>query len=218
MKKKKQEILNKAASRKPAPTGETPSGWPFELADVFRHLSTLSVDLDQYEVEVESTHPLAGLPYGSLSQTLSRTLDIDEYPGIKRAVTALVREVKKVLRGGDPEYKPNRCDRCVHSDCCSFGRIFLTREEAWRILDFLGRPRSALPRYFEEEKDLTGSYDLVFRHRDGHCVFLRKKNGLMRCSVYPVRPRVCREFDAAVCDDWTEMLPARKGGKPVRNE
>jgi len=200
------------------PREDTPRGWPHDLADVFRHLSTISVDLDQYEVEVDSTHPLEGLPFGSLSRTLSRTLDIDDHPGLKRAVDALVREVKKVLRQGDPEYKPNRCDRCVNSDCCSFGRIFLTREEAGRILEYLGKPASALSRYFEEEKDLTGSYDLIFRHTGGHCVFLKRRNGLMRCSIYPVRPRVCREFDAAVCDDWTEMLPARKGGKPIRKE
>ncbi len=211
---------NAPQKRTDAPEGgeKRASAWPYAITEVFRHLSTLSVDLDQYEVEVESTHPLEGLPYGSLSRSLSRTLDIDEHPGIRRAVEALVREVKKVLFQGDPEYKPTRCDRCVHSDCCSFGRIFLTRQEAKRILDFLGKPASALSRYFEEEKDLTGSYDLIFRHAGGHCVFLKKKDGVMRCSIYPVRPRVCREFDAASCDEWSEMLPARKGGKPIKNE
>ncbi len=194
------------------------AGWPHDLGDLFRHLSTISVDLDQYEVEVESTHPMEGLPFGSLTRTLSRTLDIDEHPGLRRAVESLVREVKKVFAKGDPDYKPDRCDRCIQADCCSFGRIFLTRAEARRILDFLGKPASSMGRYFEEEKDLTGTYDLVFRHTAGHCVFLKKKNGLMRCTIYPVRPRVCREFDAAVCDEWSEMLPSRKGGKIVRNE
>jgi len=180
--------------------------WPQDIDEVIRHLGSVEIDLDGYEVEVESCRPTEGLPYGEFAASLSRTLDLDDHPRLREAVDRLVAEVAAIFREGDPEYRPDRCDRCVNSDCCHMGRIFLSREEALAILAHLGEKEETFSRYFEREKDIAGAYDYIFRHRDGHCPFLIAQGDRMRCSVYSVRPRVCREFDAASCDECEEEL------------
>ncbi len=179
--------------------------WAADREEIWRHLSSIDIDLDNYELEVESIHPLKGLEYGEFSSSISRKIDLNEFPEIKNAVEKLVRSIKKVFLEPDPEYKPSRCDRCVKSDCCEFERIFLTREEAKKILDHIGEPWSGWRKFFVREKDLAEYYDFVFKRENGRCIFLKKRKDMMRCSIYPVRPRICREFDASTCDVWTRM-------------
>ena len=58
--------------------------------------------------------------------------------------------------------------------------------------------------------DWSGDYRYQLRsdedERGEKCVFLRPDGkGRMRCSVYRRRPQICRDFDMAVCTDFTPI-------------
>lgn len=188
-------------------SGTNGAPWPDGLAEVLRHLSSLEIDLDRYELQVRSILPSKGLPLGDYTANLNRTIELDKHPALRRAVAALVAEVRGIMARRDPRFQPDRCDRCVRSDCCEFERIFLEEQEAAAILAHLGRPASDFSLFFKRERDLAGHYKLMLRHRAGHCTFLRKRGPRMRCSIYEARPRICREFDASTCECCTETLP-----------
>jgi Fe-S-cluster containining protein len=181
-----------------------------DLDRVFRHLSRLDIDLDDLEMEVESTFPDESDPVGVRSTTVSRTLALADYPDLDSAMKKVVDVVRSILAKPYREYDARRCDRCVKSDCCSFERILVTEEEVARIVDFLGEPRSAIDRYAAFEPDLGGYFTHRLKHRNGHCVFLKSNGVQMRCSVYEARPEVCREYDAGTCTEWTKMLPVTR--------
>lgn len=181
------------------------------LEAFFRHLGNLSIDLDEEEIEVQSTFPDDAEGFASGNLEMTRTLDLEEHPELRAAVKQLVALCQEAVLRKDPQYDPNRCDRCVKSDCCWIDRIHLTDEERVAILDHLGLDdtRANTACYFTEDDDLAGFYRHMMRHEDGHCVFLKKVGGVMRCSVYEVRPKVCRDYDAGYCTDYTKLLPRR---------
>ncbi len=183
-----------------------------ELELLFRHLDEIEIRLDDEELEVTSTYPDRGNEFGSGNLSMSRTFDLEEHEGLRDLVRKLVGAIQDALAEGDEDYDPDRCDRCVKSDCCGFDRIHLNEEERRRILDFLGKEDTEREnrRYFLPDDDLSGYYVTVFKQVDGHCVFLKPVEGQMRCSIYPVRPQVCRDFDAAYCTEWSKLLPRRK--------
>jgi Fe-S-cluster containining protein len=180
---------------------------PDLLDAVLRHLSRIDINLDELEVEAEAALPRTSDRLGERAQKVTRTLRLADHAALESAVRAVVRAVHDIFRTPDAGHDAHRCDRCVKSDCCSFEFILVTRDEAARILGFLGEPADALPRHFVEARDVGEYFDLHIRHERGHCRFLKKVGKQMRCSIYPVRPQVCREFDAGACTMWSEMLP-----------
>lgn len=187
----------------------------------FRHLENLEIDLSDNELTVESYPPTEAYEHMEFEQTLSRVFDLedDDHPALRRAVEDLVAAVQEAMVEPHPDYMPDRCDRCWHADCCHIGRIHLSEEERRRILDYLGEPdnEESYARYFEADKDLAGYYKTMFRHvrpdepkddEDTQCVFLRKReSGHMGCSIYEVRPKVCRDYGAAYCDEFSVLKP-----------
>lgn len=183
-----------------------------ELEKFLRHLGTLTIDLDDEEIELEATLPDESFAFGSGNYGLSRTIDLADHDELRAAVKNLVKVAQKALFERDEEYDPDRCDRCVKADCCHIDRIHLTEDERLRILEHLGEPDTAVAsaKYFEVDDDLAGYYRHVMRHVDGHCSFLKPgPQGIMRCTIYEVRPRVCAEYDAGYCTEATELLPQR---------
>ena len=170
---------------------------------------------------MESYPPTEPYEHMEFEQTLSRVFDLedDECVPIKRAVEDLVAAIQDAMIEPNPDYMPNRCDSCVRSDCCHMGRIHLSEAERKRILDHLGEPdnQEAYDRYFEEDIDIAGYYKTMFRHvrpddpkddEDTQCVFLKEMSGgHMGCSIYEVRPKVCRDYAAAYCDEFSILDP-----------
>lgn len=182
------------------------------LEEFLRHLESIDIDLSESELTLESCLPSESQALASVEQNLTRTFDLDEErnENLRDAVDNLVAACQKAMVLPDVDYEPKRCDRCVKSDCCSIERIHLSEEERLRILDFIGEPDTPenYDKYFEEDDDVGGFFKSMLRHEKGSCNFLKlMDNGMMGCSVYPARPKVCRDFDAAYCDEYTELLP-----------
>ncbi len=191
----------------------------------FRHLENLEIDLSDNELTVESYPPTQAYEHMEFEQTLSRVFDLEDEDCVplKRAVEDLVAAIQDAMMEVPTDYMPNRCDRCYHADCCHMGRIHLSEEERIRIIEHLGEPdnEETYDRYFEADDDIAGFYKTMFKHvkpdepkdeDDTQCVFLRKMfNGHMGCSIYEVRPKVCRDYGAAYCDEFSVLTPEADG-------
>lgn len=184
------------------------------IEDFFRHLGRLTIDLDDEEIEVEATFPDESHPFGLGNYEVQRTLDLEHNDDVREAVKALVRVVQEAVLETDKDYDPNRCDRCVKSDCCHIDRIHLNDAERRRILEHLGledTPKNN-KRYFDDDDDLAGYYTHVMKHSGdpAHCIFLKPVKGIMRCSIYEARPQVCRDYDAGYCTEYSKLLPKKR--------
>lgn len=182
------------------------------LEKFLRHLGTISIDLDEEEVEIEATFPDDSYGFGSGNYEVSRTLDLADHDELRDAVRRVVELCQDAVMEPDEEYDADRCDRCVKSDCCSIDRIHLTEDERVAILAHLGvedTPANSA-RHFELDDDLAGYYQHIMAHTDGHCSFLEESDGQMRCGIYEVRPQVCREYDAGYCTEYTKLMPKKR--------
>jgi Fe-S-cluster containining protein len=145
-----------------------------------------------------------------MSLSGSRTFDVYEHPELAGLVKQLFGAVRKrLLAEPDPDMASVDCDRCKEASCCRQYNVLLTEADIDRLR---GRtPRDVfLRRYTVKAVDWSGDhrYQLACdRDEIGEkCVFLtRDRHGRMRCSVYPRRPQICRNFDMAVCSDFTPM-------------
>lgn len=83
------------------------------------------------------------------------------------------------------------CTQC--GNCCTGppGYVFLTRDEASKIAEFLGRTDGSLS---PAELRRVGPKLSLTEHANGDCVFLKQVDGKRICSVYPVRPLQCRTW------------------------
>ena len=90
------------------------------------------------------------------------------------------------------------CTQC--GNCCSGdpGYVWLTKEEIRRIAAFLGRSDEWLPK--TQLRRIGFRYSLTEK-KDGDCIFLKRENGKVMCSIYPVRPNQCRTWPF-----WTDVL------------
>jgi Fe-S-cluster containining protein len=201
-----------------------------------RHVDSLSIDLDEEEITIESCFPdwngAQDEPEDDDEELddnvrISRTVSLDKgrWKPLRSDVAKLVEELHERMLQPDEDYDADRCMRCKHSDCCYDWRIHMTEAERVRILEHIGEPDTpeTYAKYFEPDEDLSGFYRSVFRHvgepapekepgeSDGHCSFLKPgPDGRPGCSIYEVRPQVCRDFDAGYCTEWTKLLPGRK--------
>ena len=46
------------------------------------------------------------------------------------------------------------------------------------------------------------------RRTDGHCIALKQQGENWLCSIYEIRPQLCRDFERA-CDTCRELVPLR---------
>jgi Fe-S-cluster containining protein len=175
-------------------------------------VSVDSIELDQegnltvtfdLPVKQESTHY-------ELSLSGSRTFDVYECPELERLAQELFKAVRKRLHEEpDADMATAHCDRCKESSCCREYNVLLSEEDVERLRGTT--PRAAFLRKFAV-KGVDWSGDFAYqltcdRDETGEkCVFLKRDGlGRMRCSVYARRPQICRNFDMAVCADFTPL-------------
>ena len=73
------------------------------------------------------------------------------------------------------------CKRC--GECCYPPRLFATD---------IKRIKKAGYEDFVYTDDLKNTY--MKDKKNNKCIFLRKKGKIFECSIYPYRPKVCREY------------------------
>ena len=75
------------------------------------------------------------------------------------------------------------CTDCTA--CCKF-RVSLSKEDIARI--------KTKKEYVEEEKGKK-----YIKRVNGYCIFMNIKEGKSSCSIYEMRPKICREFPKIKC-------------------
>ncbi len=151
----------------------------------------------------------------------SRTFDVYQCPELERHVRALFRAVRRrLLRQPDPDMAEADCEKCRDAPCCRKYNVLLTDEDIDRLRGRLSR-RAFIARYTDPAVDWSGDYRYQLKSDSDEvgekCIFLKRdRKGRMRCSVYEKRPAICRNFDVAVCPDFTPLKEDRKpSAKPV---
>jgi len=178
------------------------------LEGILNRLSHIAINLDTMEVKVVSSGVEDAHTTGVYSTYHDRSFDIRPHKGntalfeaTKKFCAALRREFLKA----DVNYDPNRCRKCQLSECCwGYDHIQLDDWEVERILQHLGE--TSRRKFFTRDKlsllsSRKNSMKMVTENGVDRCIFLRKnEQGQYRCSIYIVRPSVCRAFNAAACD------------------
>ncbi len=175
-------------------------------------VSVDSIELDQegnltvtfdLPVKQRSTHY-------ELSLSGSRVFDVYECPELERLARELFSAIRKRLEARpDPDMARVSCDRCKESSCCREYNVLLSDEDIDRLRG--KTPRATfLRKYAVPGVDWSGDFKYQLKcdkdERGEKCVFLKRdRQGRMRCSVYARRPQICRNFDMAVCTDFTPL-------------
>ncbi|MBN1420846.1 MAG: YkgJ family cysteine cluster protein [Planctomycetes bacterium] len=175
----------------------------------FNGLSLSSITIDQSgEVTVQFDLPVRQRSHGKYLLELGavRTIDLDREPKLRRLARELFRAVRRSVERPDPERKGIDCRRCRSAPCCRNYNVYLTDADIDRLRGSMSRS-AFLARHACKAADWTGDYRYQLRcdeDEDGEkCIFLRRDaQGWMRCSVYARRPKICRDFDMASCDDF----------------
>ena len=98
-----------------------------------------------------------------------------------------------VTRQGFPfSFDPRACQKCHHR-CCrgEAGNVWVDAERMAAICRFLGcNLIDGMQRYFIRRQNRLAIREMRKDH-EHVCIFLRPGVG---CTIYPVRPRQCREF------------------------
>ncbi len=100
------------------------------------------------------------------------------------------------------------CSKCP-AYCCSYDRIEITKRDLLRIASHFGISyKQAEKRY---SKIAFGSR--VFRHKKDHifkkvCQFLDAET--RRCTIYDVRPAVCREYPDSLRCGYYDFLASER--------
>jgi len=81
------------------------------------------------------------------------------------------------------------CNKCA--ECCkNYPFVDLTKNEIISLEKLTGLH----PDIFTNPKEkIIEEYFLQFQ-KNGHCFFLREKNGCFACTVYEARPVICRNY------------------------
>jgi Fe-S-cluster containining protein len=110
---------------------------------------------------------------------------------------------KNNINNSNPQGEPMECRRC--GVCCTRHQAYVRQAEMQRIIAFLGITEMEWSKQYEDPRWEYNDYRLII-HINGACAFLRYENGLAACSIYPVRP--------ACCSDWqpgAEKRECRQG-------
>ena len=107
-------------------------------------------------------------------------------------------------------YEPN-CDLCKSSLCCRHWDVIVSEQDVARLREGLGCSETEFhDRYLGREVRWSAEFRWQLgRTHDAigeKCVFLFEgPNGQMRCSVYPHRPQLCREFVVSTCNHFVPL-------------
>jgi Fe-S-cluster containining protein len=84
------------------------------------------------------------------------------------------------------------CNRC--GVCCTMHQAFVTGEDIERITGFLGITGEDWVRDYDDTRWQYSEYRLI-RHINGACAFLRYDGDFTTCSIEPVKPKCCRDWE-----------------------
>lgn len=112
---------------------------------------------------------------------------------------------------GSPGALDPNCDLCKSSLCCRYWDVLVSEADVERLRAALGLSFDAFrERYLGRDVGWSAQFRwLLGRAQDAQgekCVFLYEApSGQMRCSVYPHRPQLCREFDVRTCKHFVPL-------------
>lgn len=89
-----------------------------------------------------------------------------------------------------------KCKRCAVF-CCKLGGPLVTQRDMRRLRKAGYEPTSLLDQTQGERTRPAADKGVVLRHKDdGSCIFLTldSKSNLYKCSIYDLRPSVCRLY------------------------
>ena len=85
----------------------------------------------------------------------------------------------------------NTCLRC--GNCCSRFQVLVERPELERIAGYLGISQARLiAEYADWRWPVAGKY--LIQHRQGRCAFLKQEGRQFLCSIHPVKPQPCLDW------------------------
>ena len=89
----------------------------------------------------------------------------------------------------------NTCLRC--GTCCSRFQVLVEPHELARIAGYLGisEPRF-LADYIDTRWPVPGKY--LIQHRQGRCAFLKQEGQQFLCSIHPVKPQPCLDWQCSL--------------------
>jgi Fe-S-cluster containining protein len=140
-----------------------------------------------------------------------RTFDVYKDPELERLCRDLFRAIRERVKRPDPARLAVSCERCKSSDCCRSYNVLVTREDVARLREGLGIAAEVFhEKYLRPAVDWCSDYPWQLAcdedARGDKCVFLKETpGGQMRCSVYGLRPKICRDFDEKACDDFVPI-------------
>lgn len=142
-----------------------------------------------------------------------RSFDVYEHPELQALARDLFHAVREKLEVNDPELEEVDCDQCATSSCCRKYNVLTTSEDLERLRQGLSLSREDFyARYVTEAVDWCDDYKYQLvcdedEEGEEKCVFLKHDPsvGIMRCSVYEIRPQICRDFDMKTCTDFVSV-------------
>lgn len=87
---------------------------------------------------------------------------------------------------------PMECLRC--GTCCTIHQAFVSDEDIERITAYLGLSREEWTRAYDDPRWRYSQYNLI-RHVNGACAFLNYDKGLATCTIQPVKPGCCHDWE-----------------------
>ncbi len=142
-----------------------------------------------------------------------RSFDVYEHPRLQELSKQLFQAVRDELETNDPDLEEVDCDDCATSSCCRKYNVLTTNYDLERLRTGLSLGKEEFySKYVTEAVDWCDDYkyQLVCDDDDEgeeKCVFLKHDPsvGIMRCSVYEIRPQICRDFDMKTCTDFVSV-------------
>lgn len=110
------------------------------------------------------------------------------------------------------------CTRC--GDCCRAGEgdgnlVIVSRDEISAIAAYTGMVPEDLSEPYPESIAIPGgrtvTFGRVLRRPRGDCLFFSGRG----CTVYPVRPAICRTYPFALEEGRLRVYPCRGLGRPI---
>jgi Fe-S-cluster containining protein len=157
-----------------------------------------------------------------VARIVERHYDFSKHPALKGAVSQLWKAIVPMVASSSPpsvlyDEKDIPCNDCTHCNCCRGIEegIPVTETERKRIVKHLretGR-ENLISRAFGRIADgghWSGEFlyrmlqveDEVEPDEEDHCIFLNTSVQPNRCTIYEVRPRPCRLWEANGCLDY----------------
>jgi len=142
-----------------------------------------------------------------------RTFDVYKDPELERLCRELFQAVHVRVKVPDPERQAVSCGSCRSAACCRKYNVLVREDDVETLRKALGMAFEEFrEKYLRKAVDWAGDYlwqlSCDADAQGEKCIFLKPgPGGGMRCSVYGQRPRICRDFDEKVCDDFEPMKP-----------